>query len=285
LSKTIFDGEGGLTMVNENNILKDLKRLNVDVSKLKETFSQFGGTRDIVQYSNDEYTFSLAKTIKPKIRCFGVTNRTEDMEYIFFADYDHVYKSLMLKNLDFLIKEFPKNFDNFYIVKTGKEEVLENGEISGSYHVINFVKHRKRNIIKFLDFCDVDPAFIKIPQKTEHKTHVLRVSEKYFEFNNKLIKDAPEFLHVYPNEPLMSGKKCSKAHYDFFQNFWGHKTQLSHEFDNLTKIEFHSYLTPQKLSDKKKFCPSCLHDGITFTGVDNFVSCNKCGNTWGVSNE
>ena len=270
-------------MTDNNKLLTDLEKLKITLSDLKECYSQFGGTREIVQYETEDYTFSLAKTLKPKIKCYGLTNRTEDLQYIFFADYDKIYKSLMLKNLAFLIRKFPNSFDNFYIIRTGKEENLPNGEISGSYHVINFVKHLKRVNLRFLEYCDVDPSFIKIPSKTEHKTHVLRVSEKYYEINNTIVKDAPEFIEVFPNYPLMSGRECSKAHYKFFSNLWGNPTKLSHNFDNSSKIELHQYSTPAKVTDYKKVCPFCQHEGSTYTGTDNFMTCNKCGNTWGAT--
>jgi len=231
-------------------IARDLNELNVDMKTLKRVYTQKEGTRKIIQYGNDKYSFSLSKTIKPTIRCFGLTNRCSDGKFVFFADYDRVYKSLLYKNLDVLLERYPDSFDKFYIVKTGKEEYGMDGDIVGSYHVINFVKHSKSDIQEFLTFCDVDPDFVRIPNKTAHKTHVLRISEKFYEENGKVIKESPKFLEIYPSNKSNSGLECSYAHYKFFQDNWGNPTNIKHKFDKLTKVELHSYLTPQKESDK-----------------------------------
>lgn len=264
-------------------ILEDIKKLDVDYSTLKKVFEQFEGTRQIIQYANKKYTFSLAKTIKPVVRCFGVTNRCDDGQFIFFADYDKIYKSLMLQNLDLLLKKFPNKFDNFYIVQTGAEETTKNGDIVGSYHVINFVKNSKSFIKKCVDdLTDCDECFKEIPKKTAHKTHVLRFSKKYYEVDGSIIKEEPKFLHIYPKDKFhITGKECSKPHYLLFQNMWGNPTQISHCFDDLHGSEYHSYLTPNKEDDRKRVCPECSHDNLDYTGVENYFCCKKCGKTWG----
>ena len=223
--------------------------LGVNMNECKTKYTNLEGTRETIQFEAPDYTFSMSKVFKPTIKCFGVTNRCEDGNYIFFADYDKVDKELLIKNLDVLIKKFPKSFDNFYIVRTG-DEILTNGRLIGSYHVINFVKHPKSKIKKFLEYCDVDPYFLDVPYKTAHKTHVLRLSEKFFQKNGTVVKEKPTFLEVYPNDCLMSGKDCSSPHYKFFQQEWGNPTNLSHEFDDLKKFEMHSYMTPSKKTDK-----------------------------------
>jgi len=259
---------------------EDLKKLGVDYSTLTSVYEQFEGTRHIIQYANDEYSFSLSKTFKPVVRCFGITNRCEDGKFIFFADYDKIYKKIMLQNLDNLLKRFPNCFDNFYIVRTGEEEVTEAGDVVGSYHVINFVKHTKDLINLFLQSCDVDEHFKEIPQKTAHKTHVLRISNKFYEVDGKTIKEEPKFLHVYPSHKfVLSGRECSNAHYKLFQALWGNPTKISHKFDDYKKIEFHKYLTPNKTTDKKIkiVCPQCKNKNWDYTGIQNYYSCSQCG--------
>lgn len=230
----------------------DLRDLEIDIGSLKPKFKKLEGTRFIIQYENPEYVFTLSKTLKPKITTYGVTNRCEDGKFILFLDYDKIYKRLLFKNLDNLLKKFPKLFDNFYIACTDEEELLDNGEIKGSYHVVNFVKHFKADVEKFMQYCDVDPHFIKIPQKTAHKCHVLRYSEKIWTVDEKIVKQRPKFLQIYPENLIFSGLECSLAHYLFFSREWlNFKNYINakcyHKFDKFTKIELHKYATPKKV--------------------------------------
>lgn len=219
-------------------------------SDLKLKFKSLKGTRHIIQYEHPEYVFTLSKTFKPKIKTFGVTNRCADGKFILFLDYDKIYKSIIYKNLDNLMKRFPSYFDNFYIAGTDKEELQANGDVKGSYHVINFVKHKKKDIEEFLDYCDIDPYFIKMPTKTAHKCNVLRFSEKVFTLKEKIIKERPKFLEIYPKSTYFSNRPCSLAHYMFFANEWDNykeymNAECYHEFDKLGKIELHKYSTPK----------------------------------------
>jgi len=230
-------------------IKEDLDKLKIKEKDLVPKYSSFQGTRHIIQYEGPGYIFTLSKTFKPEISCRGISNRCEDGSFIFFADYDKVYKSVMIKNLSNLLKRFPGELDTFYIAATAPEEILEDGKIKGSYHVVNFVKHRKSKIAEFLEYCDVDPFFIEIPEKTAHKCHVLRYSEKISMVNNKIIKERPEFIQVYPIWPSQTGKECSLPHFRLFEKIWGIPFSAGHKFDNATTLERHLYSTPKKPQD------------------------------------
>ena len=147
------------------------------------------------------------------------------------------------------MKKFPKCFENFYIATTEPETILWEGKIKGSYHVVSFVKHFKYQIKEFMKYCDVDPFYIKIPEKTAHKCHVLRVSEKYWKKNGKIVKESPRYLEVFPQTAIKKGLESSYAHHLFFQKTWGlidpfyaHK-----KFDKLKNVELHKYSTPKKV--------------------------------------
>lgn len=234
-------------------IQKDiLKRLEIDPDDIYLKFKSLEGTRHIIQYENPDYVFTLSKTFKPKIECFGVTNRCADGKFVLFLDYDKIYKSLIYKNLNNLLKKFPKSLGNFYIATTEPEEVLEDGERKGSYHVVNFVKQFKYQIGEFLKYCDVDPFFLKIPEKTAHKCHVLRISEKYWKVNGTIIKERPKFLETYPKKVIKLDREESYAHYKFFKEHWRIEDPIVvHKFDNLTQIGIHHYSTPKGMEVRK----------------------------------
>lgn len=235
------------------DIMKDLNELDIDLNLPLEDKKLDGTRRQYIRYENDDYVFTLNKMFKPKIKCFGISNRTEDNKHILFLDYDRIYKKVMLKDLRNLIGKFPRQFDNFYIARTEPEAQVKTGETIGSYHVINLVKHSKADINKFVSRCNVDPYFIELPEKTAHKCHVLRFSEKEWEENGKTVKERPQFLQAYPEETLFSGQECSLAHYKLFKDKWGIDTiSLLHKFDNLTMLELHKYSTPKGEPNGKK---------------------------------
>ena len=228
-----------------------IDRLEIDPSEIYKTFQSLEGTRHIIQYQNPDYTFSMSKTFKPKVECFGITNRCQDGKFVLFLDYDKIYKEIVYKNLDNLLKKYPKNFGNFYIATTEPEEKLTGGQIKGSYHVINFSKHYKYQIEDYLNLCDVDPYFKEIPLKTAHKCHVLPFSKKYWKIDGQTQKQQPKFLEIHPGNRVISPKESSYAHYKFFKAHWGitDLANAKHQFDSLYKIELHKYSTPKVSND------------------------------------
>ena len=236
------------------NFQKDLKELEIG-KDLHEKYKSLQGTRYIIQYEAPDYVFTLSKTFKPKIECFGVTNRCSDGKYILFLDYDKIYKDIMLQDLNILLKKFPKSFSNFYIATTEPETKLEKGKIKGNYHVVNFAKQFKYQINEAVKYCNVDPYFINIPEKTAHKCHVLRTSEKFWKINGQIAKQKPTFLEKYPNKVINPRIELSNPHYRFFQKHWEiiepfYKQPM--KFDNLKNIEMHKYSTPKPIENEGK---------------------------------
>ena len=226
------------------NFQKDLKELNVG-KDLHQTYKSLEGIRHTIQYETDEYTFSLSKTFKPKIECFGVSNRCSDGKYVLFLDYDKIYKEIMLNDLNILINKFPKTFSNFYIATTEPEQTI-NDKIKGSYHVVNFAKIFKYQVNEAIKYCNVDPFFATIPDKTAHKCHVLRTSEKFWKIDNKIIKEKPTFLEKHPKKAINPRIELSNPHYKFFQRHWEIQEPFYKQpmkFDNLKSIEIHKYST------------------------------------------
>ena len=227
------------------NFQKDLKELQIG-KDIHQKYKSLQGTRHIIQYESPEYVFTLSKTFKPKIDCFGVTNRCSDGKFILFLDYDKVYKDVVTNDLNVLLKKFPKSFSNFYIATTEPETKLENNKTKGSYHVVNFAKMFKYQINEAIQYCNTDPFFKTIPEKTAHKCHVLRTSEKFWKINGNIIKEKPTFLEKYPRTTINPRIELSNPHYRFFERHWNIQEPFIRQpmkFDNLKNIEIHKYST------------------------------------------
>lgn len=225
---------------------QDLIKLNLDFAGLKCRARNFEGTRHFFQYENDDYSFSVSKIFKPKISCYGVTNRCEDGKFVLFLDYDKIYKDIVFQNLNNLLVRFPNTFSNFFIATSGEpEEILSDGNLKCSYHVVCLSKFFMPEIVSFLQVCDVDPHFIEIPKKTAHKCHVLRVSEKVWRVSGQEVKRKPKFLGIYPKTFLEGRGKISYAHYSVFLKEWGLVDPFWNKrtFDSFKQAEIHSYST------------------------------------------
>ena len=229
------------------NIQNDLRELKVETGLLEPKYKNLLGTRQIIQYEHPDYVFTLSKTIKPTIECYGITNRCEDGKFVLFLDYDNIYEEIMYKDLDNLLRKYPKILGNFYIATTGFEET-DDCQIKGNFHVVNFAKLYKYQIEQILKLCNIDPYFIKIPEKTAHKCHVLRISEKFWKKNGQVQKEKPRFIQKYPEVAINQRLELSNAHYIFFSKEWNIREPFqlqAMKFDKLTKIELHKYSTPK----------------------------------------
>lgn len=232
-------------MVNLNSWAKQLK---IDLSSLKQSYKRLDGTRLLIQAENEDYCVTLSKTYKPKIETVGVSNRCYDGSYVLFADYDQIYKDLVYKNLNNLMRKYPLKFDNFFIATTEPETILKRGKIKGSYHAVCFTKFKKDEIKLFLEDMDVDPHFASIPFKTAHKCHVLRLDKKYWQHDGTEQKEEPKFCEIYPREIMFSTKENSHAHYKLFSRFWNFYDPYFafRKWDFPSKmIELHEYSTPK----------------------------------------
>jgi len=227
------------------NFQQDLKELKIG-KDLHQKYKSLIGTRHIIQYETPEYVFTLSKTFKPKIECFGITNRCSDGKYILFLDYDKTYKDILINDLNVLQKVFPNTLSNFYIATTEQETKDKNKKTKGSYHVVNFAKMFKYQITEAIKYCNVDPFFANIPEKTAHKCHVLRTSEKFWKIDGKILKEKPTFLEKYPEKTINPRIELSNPHYRFFQRHWIIQEPFLKQpmkFDNLKNIEIHKYST------------------------------------------
>ena len=240
------------------NFQKDLKELKIG-KDLHQTFKHLKGYRHTIQYETPDYVFSLSKTFKPKIECFGITNRCSDGKYILFLDYDKTYKDIMLNDLNVLQKVFPKTLSNFYIATTEPETKQKNKKTKGSYHVVNFAKMFKYQVMGAIKYCNVDPLFAKFPETTAHKCHVLRTSEKFWKTDSEIVKEKPTFLEKYPERTINPRIELSNPHYRFFQRHWNIQEPFKRQpmkFDDLKDIEIHKYSTYKGIEwDPQAFFP------------------------------
>ena len=193
---------------------------------------------------------------KPVSESYGITNKCADGEYILFADYDKIYLSTLLKELDNVFKKYKKYLTQFAILES-TESILTEGGTMGSYHVISFAKLPYQKMREILSYLSVDDAFYKLPANTPYRANTLRISPK-FEWveqhdketgdhvgNEKVLKDAPKFVCWFPDEYNIPEVKVSEGHLKTYKhlikNFRYPSIFTKYDMDQSTKIELKKY--------------------------------------------
>lgn len=225
-------------------IHKAIQELDIK-QPLTETFRQLGTVKSTIQLENDKYTFTLSKTLKPRIETAGIDNRCGDGLFIFFADYDRVYLDIVKQNLRVLLERFPGRFENFYIAASEQPREIE-GKTFGNFHIVSFAKMPKLELAECLGFCDIDPQFKEALTSTAHRANVLRSCEKVWIADGKQAKERPFFLEHYPLEPANKGLISSLAHYmHFVHEAWAINDlqEDARTFDNSQQVTLHFYKT------------------------------------------
>jgi len=193
---------------------------------------------------------------KPVSTCYGITNRCGDGEYILFADYDKIYFSTLLKELDNVFKRSKKYLTQFAIFESTESILTKNGTL-GSYHVVSFAKLPYQQMREILSYMTVDDDFFNLPKTVPYRANTLRISPK-FEWeeqhdkktgegigNQHVLKDAPKFVCWYPETYHVPDVKVSEGHLKTYQhlikNFRFPFIFTKYDMDRSTKIELKQY--------------------------------------------
>jgi hypothetical protein len=155
----------------------------------------------------------------PTAYAYGITNRCEDGQLVFFADYDKVKTDLIFGELDFLLKKYSGQFTNFLLLSSSPN-VRVGGEVLASYHVISFAKMPFQRLCDVLENTSVDRQFYKA--LVWRKSNTLRVSPKFNSFDDAVLKVRPCFAGWYPRDDLALGEgvEVSSAHYKMYSYFF-----------------------------------------------------------------
>jgi len=243
--------------------------MKIEIKEVEKTLNNFRSQKEyklfnscliknIIQrlYSKElkESAFKVFK--KPISTCYGITNKCEDGKYILFADYDKIYFSTLLKELDNVFKRNKKYLTQFAIFESTESILTKNGTF-GSYHVVSFAKLPYQKMREILSFMTVDDDFFKLPKTVPYRANTLRISPK-FDWeeqqdgktgepvgNQKVLKDAPKFVCWFPDINNIPEVKVSEGHLKTYKhlikNFCYPFIFNEYKMDCSTKIELKQY--------------------------------------------
>jgi len=186
--------------------------------------------KEMYKISHGKYfkTISIYKT--PQI-CMGYSSKTEDNFHIILADYDHIFKEVVIDEIKIIQETFC--LPPAYLLTTGEKR--ENGEIVGNYHVVFLSKHTPREVFNILGNLSVDENFRDSPLRKASRSWVLRLSKK--KGSGKV-----RFLEIIGGGNL--NRNISTAHKKLLSKFF---PEIKHPKyimeDNLKKIRLQEYET------------------------------------------
>lgn len=194
--------------------MSSASRAVLEVQEIQES----GHDAKIYEQSLQDQQEELKKTLnkkdlpKPQSTCYGITNLCKDGSRVFFADYDRIDFGRLCRELDSLIKRFPKLFSNFLILESSPSFILD-GNTIGSYHVICPVKLSYQKLCEILSFTSIDPLFYRMLTATSFRSNTLRISPKFDVKTGENLKEAPRFICFYPTTEKLNPKGAiSSAH-------------------------------------------------------------------------
>lgn len=163
------------------------------------------------------------------VKCTGVFSLCKDNKHIVFLDYDNVYESRVLQDIDYLQKKY--RLGNAYILTT-KRGLKNSKDFFGNYLVFFLDKFTFRRVVEIQAETHADDLYKKIEDYPD-KGFVIRTSQKG-------AKPAPELIKIVKAE---SGNPKSNAHRLFFEHQFDITIYKDETFDNETKYQIVQYST------------------------------------------
>lgn len=177
----------------------------------------------------------------PSLKTIGITNRTKDGYFVFFADYDSVDYDVVLDDCIFL----QKNFDIGTLIIRKTKEKINNivNKVVGNYHVIGFTKFTFPEIKKLINLTRCDEHF-KTAYKYQSRCWVLRIFEKTDIQTNKIVNEKPSLKQILISK---TNREASKPHILLFEKLDNiNLKKYFNKIDNEKKVEFIHYVTQDK---------------------------------------
>jgi hypothetical protein len=215
--------------------LEGKKMFKVEKKNLEFRLSRYGLK---IEYKRMPYFNLTFNWKKPDLVTQGITNRCSDGKYVLFLDYDQVYLSTVLEDIQTIRKRF--KLCNFFIFKSsGLKSSLS--DVYANWFVYSIDKLDYFTMKQILRNVRVDEAYNK--GDYYHNAFVLRFSPKYY-FRGK------DFF-VYKEQPKFFGlklfKSCkyrhSRAHLNALKILFGLKVPSFKNLDNSKQVEIVTYPT------------------------------------------
>mgnify|MGYP001612977110 CR=1 FL=1 len=175
---------------------------------------------------SESESFKTISIFQKPILVNGLSNATEDGQYVLFIDYDNVSKEIVMEDTERLIREY--NLPSFYLFTTKEKNNI------GNYHLINLMKLNYEEIIEILSKCRCDNNYKSMNLRNVYKSWVLRISIKDKRSN-------PKFLKAIPS--IFEGTEISKAHLDFLNKIYKLPKYKYTNLDGGSMVKIHQYET------------------------------------------
>jgi hypothetical protein len=222
--------------------------LKLEKGNLEFRLSRYGIK---LEYKKMPYFNLIFNWKKPDIITQGITNRCSDGNYVLFLDYDQVYLSTVLEDIQAIRRKF--GICSFFIFRSSKIQ-SSLSEVYSNWFVYSVCKVNYKTIKEILKNVRVDESYLK--GDYYHKAFVLRFESKYF------FKDGEE-LGIFKSKPTFYGLKLynsckfqhSKAHLKALEVLFGLKVPKNlslgkkaspKKFDNSKFVEIVTYPTMVK---------------------------------------
>lgn len=163
-----------------------------------------------------------------RLKTRGVYDRCEDGSKVLFADYDNI-------KLEYLIGELIKLQE-----KHGLSDFIILESSINCYHAVCFDKMTSKENNEILSGLSIDTLY-KQSSDWDKGARVLRIESK-----GKI----PKPKYIYTLESKCNIRQKSKAHIDFFKNWYSIKNTNRKAQDNLDSLFFVEYLTKDNIKLK-----------------------------------
>lgn len=169
-------------------------------------------------------------------RALGWHSICEDNRHVIFFDYDDIWKTRMLQDIECLIQEF--ELSDVYVFATKEEEkigLLGYEQIVGSYHAVCLDKFTPYEVTKIIRSSHSDNAFKLGAILNTARAWTLRTHEDY--------REKPRFLFAI--ESPYRKHQQSSSHAAFMKKHYGVSVNLANP-DGLSTVWLEEYNTKKK---------------------------------------
>lgn len=201
-------------------------RINKKGEIMKQSYDSSKGYRKLsfqfrLPFTKQNFYFQ-AENWPEAEKTLGITNRTEDGNYVIFLDYDDMELSEVVD--DCMRLQCDWSLGNFYLFKLGREK---------SFHAICCSMLNARSVYEIIGESCADAAFRNAPRLFQRSRWILRIGPKGQ-------RTAPEYLMKVQNDGVYQE---SEGHLLFLKKYYGVKDILLEEKPNNPKVQYVEYGT------------------------------------------
>jgi hypothetical protein len=152
----------------------------------------------------------------PDLDTWGITNRTQDNMFLYFADYDKVELDVVREDIRLLQQHFGlgtamiRRSSRFY-----SKDPARRGLTVGNYHAIGFTKLTLPELQDMHRYVRCDQKFKRAGSFAQHRSWVLRIGPKIYQKSGKIKKPGTVLVDILP---ARSDKESSLGMIRFFRS-------------------------------------------------------------------